>query len=258
MSSDGSSSSALAPPPPADPNYPEQRTPFRIVGVQLLYDRPLPQPITRDDWLPEVSRILDRDWVRRINEDPGMELVYDCYYPVAPAFKPTDLSGTMVFETAFGPDKLTRWTTWARKPEACKTEEERSEMLTVVRVGRKLGGHHEVLHGGFTATLLDDALGVTAYRISNATPSMTGTLSLKYLGPIPLPSVILIRSRCVRQEGRKMHMAGSVHVEGAAKPVIEAEGVWINLKEQQREARYGKRAPKRDDLVRGKKEKSTL
>lgn len=62
--------------PPPDPNYPEQRTPFRIVGVQQLYDRPLPRPITSDDWLPEESRILDREWVQRINGSNELELVY--------------------------------------------------------------------------------------------------------------------------------------------------------------------------------------
>lgn len=71
----------------------------------------------------------------------------DCYYPVPPNFKPTDLSGTMVFETAFGPDKLTRWTMWQRKPETASDDVERSEMITVVKVGRKLAGHHDVLHG---------------------------------------------------------------------------------------------------------------
>jgi len=62
-----------------DSNYPEQRTPFRIAGVQILYDRPLPKPMEDDSWLPEESRILDREWVKRISGSNEMELLYGVF-----------------------------------------------------------------------------------------------------------------------------------------------------------------------------------
>ncbi len=76
MSSSAVTRPFTVPPEHIDENYPEQRTPFRIAGVQLLYDRPLPKPMKDDAWLPEESRILDREWVKRISGSNEMELLY--------------------------------------------------------------------------------------------------------------------------------------------------------------------------------------
>lgn len=104
--------------------------------------------------------------------------------------------------------------------------------------------------GGFTATLLDDALGVTAYRATHATPSFTGTLTVNYKSTIPLPSVLLIRTRVKSRNGRKMDVEGEVYVEGKGKPAVTASGLWILMREDHREEKYGKRTAKDERLVR--------
>lgn len=48
-------------------------------------------------------------------------------------------------------------------------------------------------------------------------------------------------------------MYGEVFVDGDAKKrAIECSGTWILMREESREEKYGKRAPKDEKLVRGK------
>ena len=53
-------------------------------------------------------------------------------------------------------------------------------------------------------------------------------------------------------------MRGEVLVEGKGKPAVTAEGLWILMREESREQKYGKRGAKDERLVRGRKTESKI
>ncbi|PFH34848.1 hypothetical protein BESB_068810 [Besnoitia besnoiti] len=63
------------------------------------------------------------------------------------------------------------------------------QMLVFCRVGRKVCGHKGVVHGGFLATLLDNALGYTAHFVFKR--AATKTLEIKYVRPLLADSAVL-------------------------------------------------------------------
>jgi uncharacterized protein (TIGR00369 family) len=57
------------------------------------------------------------------------------------------------------------------------------------------------VHGGVTALVLDQVLGMAAS--ANGTPGMTATLDMRYRRPTPYGVPLTVEARAVRAEGRK-------------------------------------------------------
>ncbi|TDC87944.1 PaaI family thioesterase [Actinomadura sp. 7K507] len=64
------------------------------------------------------------------------------------------------------------------------------------------------VHGGVSAMVLDQALGMAA--AVSGTPGMTATLELRYRRPTPLGVPLLIEAKFSRLEGRKIWASGSI------------------------------------------------
>lgn len=78
------------------------------------------------------------------------------------------------------------------------------------------------VHGGIAALVLDQVLGATAHRPGE--PAVTGTLTVRYLAPLPLGR-IRAEARVGRHEGIKTFTSGRITAGGAV--AVAAEGVFI-------------------------------
>lgn len=79
-----------------------------------------------------------------------------------------------------------------------------------------------MVHGGVSALLLDHLMGVTASRMTQVT--FTGTLTLRYLNPLPLGDVVL-DGWVSGAEGRKVFVKATI--TGAHGVAVEADGIFI-------------------------------
>ncbi len=92
-----------------------------------------------------------------------------------------------------------------------------------VVLGAAYEGPHQLVHGGVSALILDQALGGAA-EISGA-PGMTGTLTIRYERPTPLFTKLRVEAKAVQHEGVKTIVRGSIADEGGV--CVRAEGVFI-------------------------------
>jgi acyl-coenzyme A thioesterase PaaI-like protein len=91
-----------------------------------------------------------------------------------------------------------------------------------VHLGAAYEGPPGCAHGGVSALLLDHIMGVTASQMNRVT--LTGTLTLRYVNPLPLGDVRL-DSWISGEEGRKVYVDATI--SGAAGVALEAHGIFI-------------------------------
>ncbi|WP_040799285.1 PaaI family thioesterase [Nocardia higoensis] len=89
-------------------------------------------------------------------------------------------------------------------------------------LGAAYEGPPGLVHGGVSALLLDQLLGMAAAH--GGQPSFTGTLALRYRKPTPLGK-IRVEARVDRVEGAKTFVVGSLSVGGEL--AVEADAVFI-------------------------------
>ncbi|MET3960980.1 acyl-coenzyme A thioesterase PaaI-like protein [Marmoricola sp. OAE513] len=91
-----------------------------------------------------------------------------------------------------------------------------------VHLGAAYEGPPGCAHGGVSALLLDHIMGVTASGMNRVT--LTGTLTLRYVNPLPLGDVRL-DAWISGEEGRKVFVDATI--KGSAGVALEAHGVFI-------------------------------
>ncbi|NWI94054.1 THEM4 thioesterase, partial [Pitta sordida] len=74
-------------------------------------------------------------------------------------------------------------------------------------------------HGGAIATLLDSSLGTLALQVAGRV--VTANLSIDYVTPVPLGSVVLVEARLERREGRKVFLG--CHLSSADGDTLHAK-----------------------------------
>jgi len=100
--------------------------------------------------------------------------------------------------------------------------DEDGRMHADVHLGAAYEGPPGCAHGGVSALLLDHIMGVTASGMTRVT--LTGTLTLKYVNPLPLGDVRL-DAWISGEEGRKVFVDATI--AGAAGVALEAHGIFI-------------------------------
>ncbi len=86
-------------------------------------------------------------------------------------------------------------------------------------------GGPEVAHGGWIAGVFDDVLG--RFLSHGRVKSVTATLSVSFLMPVPVERPLILRTRIVSREGRRITMSGTLRLEGETQDRATAEGVWV-------------------------------
>ncbi|MFS3129132.1 PaaI family thioesterase [Nocardioides sp. Bht2] len=89
-------------------------------------------------------------------------------------------------------------------------------------LGAAYEGPNHLIHGGVSAMILDQALGVAA-EVSGA-PGMTGTLTVRYRRGTPL-GALRVEAKATHHEGVKTFVSGTI--SDADGICVEAEGVFI-------------------------------
>ncbi|NXN06504.1 THEM4 thioesterase, partial [Indicator maculatus] len=91
-------------------------------------------------------------------------------------------------------------------------------LLCLLQPGPYLEGHPGLAHGGAIATIIDATLGICAMAVGGNV--VTANLSIDYLVPVPLGTVLLVEGHTERTEGRKLFVGG--HVRSADGDTVHA------------------------------------
>jgi acyl-coenzyme A thioesterase PaaI-like protein len=95
------------------------------------------------------------------------------------------------------------------------------------KLGPALAGHHKVVHGGLSATLLDEVMAVAAFPLVESRSLATAELTVMYKKPLPTESCVLVKGEQVKREGRKVWMEGSIEDAVGGKVFVEARALYI-------------------------------
>ena len=94
-----------------------------------------------------------------------------------------------------------------------------------VTFGAQYEGAPGVVHGGYVAAALDEALGMAT--IFSGDPGLTAELTVRYRRPTPLLVPLAIEATFVRSEGRRIYATGTVHAGDTV--TAECNGLFIRV-----------------------------
>ncbi|KAJ4983133.1 thioesterase superfamily protein [Stagonosporopsis vannaccii] len=105
------------------------------------------------------------------------------------------------------------------------TDPDTPEMYLLVSLGRDVDGGVRRLHGGVTATLLDQVTGTLISQVYDNTCA-TANLNVTYKAAVTTPCVLLCRAKVVRKKGRWIESIGWVE-DGRGKVFAEGRGAFV-------------------------------
>ncbi len=82
-----------------------------------------------------------------------------------------------------------------------------------------------VAHGGWTAAVFDDVLGRVPGFLG--VQAVTATLGVTFLKPVPVEHALVARAWVEKRNGRRLHLAGTLHLAAGLAELARAEGVWV-------------------------------
>ena len=113
----------------------------------------------------------------------------------------------------------------------------------IVEVGDEMNGHIGLVHGGFTAALLDDLFGWTAglereaQGMPQGTKIFTANLDVNYRRPMPDNAVYYVQAEADRiEKGRKIYLRADVR-DAAGQRVVDGSALYIVTRPPPAEAR---------------------
>lgn len=105
-------------------------------------------------------------------------------------------------------------------------------LLAFYHLGRKLAGHDGIVHGGVSATLLDECM----YKACLSRPgvqgkiAVTANLNVNYQSPIPVGTTVLLRAETTKAEGRKAWITATIEDMGSQQVFVMADALFIQPK----------------------------
>jgi len=90
-------------------------------------------------------------------------------------------------------------------------------------VPHHLEGAPGIAHGGVLATVLDEALCMTAYA-KLETVVVTGELTVRYLKPVPTETPIIARGRITENRGKSAFIEGGIYLASTGEQLCRAHG----------------------------------
>jgi acyl-coenzyme A thioesterase PaaI-like protein len=114
-------------------------------------------------------------------------------------------------------------------PPLLVTESAAGRVTGEVTLGKAYEGPPGLVHGGFTATLLDHALARSARSAGHG--GLTATLSVRYRRPVPLGTPLLVRAELGTTEGRRATATATLTTAADPGTVLaEGEAVLVALR----------------------------
>ncbi|KHN98965.1 thioesterase family protein [Metarhizium album ARSEF 1941] len=107
---------------------------------------------------------------------------------------------------------------------------------TLFAVGDGLSGYRDIVHGGMTMTMADESMGTVneintalgKYGLVHKLSSLTASLEIKFLRPVPAPGVVWVTSWTESIQGRKTKVRCEVK-DGQAAVLATAASTWVAL-----------------------------
>jgi acyl-coenzyme A thioesterase PaaI-like protein len=132
--------------------------------------------------------------------------------------------GERLHDSPFHPMSLVGGTA---HPIAPQLHVERSDggVAGTVTLGPAYEGGPGLVHGGILSLLIDHAMGQALFVAGHA--AMTVSLEVRYRAPTPIATPLTVRARLDRVDGRKLHVAADIRVDGT--PTVEAHGLFVAL-----------------------------
>jgi acyl-coenzyme A thioesterase PaaI-like protein len=91
-----------------------------------------------------------------------------------------------------------------------------------------------VAHGGWISAVFADALPHVVFLQGHLV--VTGTLSVRYIRPVPIRHPLVARGWVERVDGMKWHVSGELLLASSGAELATATGVWV---ERERRGHYG-------------------
>jgi acyl-coenzyme A thioesterase PaaI-like protein len=91
------------------------------------------------------------------------------------------------------------------------------------------------MHGGFSVSLLDEAMGAAVWRAGYQVVSVN--LATDFRAPVPIGEEITVRGRIDRIEGGKIHTVGDITLPDG-RVAVEGRGLWIEMPEMFKDADF--------------------
>ena len=109
------------------------------------------------------------------------------------------------------------------KKDAADPQQQPPEVHVLFELGTALCGHAGIVHGGLTASLIDQISGETAF-LSTGPGSFTANLNVNYLKPLIAGRWVEVVGRVAGVEGRKVRVRVEVSEGGGEERVVYATG----------------------------------
>jgi len=111
------------------------------------------------------------------------------------------------------------------------TEEEKlnlGKIYCIFSPNSAVQGHISVAHGGFTATIIDNVLGVLSGLVSDYQPSATAYLNVNYKKPIKTGHEYMMVAEVEKIQGKKNFLKVSIVNEKMEK-CVEADALFVKV-----------------------------
>jgi len=95
-----------------------------------------------------------------------------------------------------------------------------------------LAGAPGIVHGGIQATLLDEAMCMTAFA-KEGTGVVTGELTVRYLHAVPTHTPITIRGRITERRAGSFFISGSIVLAATGEELTRAQGRFFKAQKAQ-------------------------
>ncbi|KAL3140961.1 hypothetical protein ABBQ32_005483 [Trebouxia sp. C0010 RCD-2024] len=167
------------------------------------------------------SSLLDAQWVQRIPQQQNVLQVLSA--------KSLDTHPLLTKDHIF--------TAFLRngqlKDMVCFYDTAEKKYYTVLQLGREVCGFPTIVHGGFTATVMDETLGFLLFALKKQQalpfwgPAYTAHLEVEYKAKISAGSVVLCTAEIESMEGRKLWMKSTVKDGPTGKVYATARALFV-------------------------------
>lgn len=170
-----------------------------------------------DDRMP-TGPLMTLGWATELLETAGMEPVMTADALLAPD---STMSSDHLFTTLLKVGMLDDLVCLYHRPSQV--------VHSLVALGPDICGHGGIVHGGMSATVMDETLGALAYSLKREGilgegPAFTAHLHVDYKKPLPAPTKLICTAKAESIEGRKLwataqiqdRPGGTVYVTGKA------------------------------------------
>ena len=108
---------------------------------------------------------------------------------------------------------------------------------TDLMCGRAHEGGPGVAHGSWTAGVFDEVMGrlPTLHGVS----VVTGTLTVKFLKPVPIEMPLFAQARVTRREGSRWFLTASLYLTSSGVELATGEGVMVQRDKDKHFVEYG-------------------